>query len=265
MSPDAVALPGLAVAFALGLRHGLDPDHLSAIDALSWRAQGGRWAAWVGVGFALGHGGVVSLGAVGTAWLRSAWIPPAALLSCFDLLPALILAALGLGNLWSLWRGSGLGGPMGQVWSKWPWASHPLGWVGAGASMALVMDTATQAAAWGLAASVGGGPGVALGLGLAFTGGMALVDGLDGALLGKAYSQGNPSRFVPFRQAIAWSTTGVSLVFAAWLFWAWWHPGLELPELWAWSLSLALAALALAAGALAWVMGRQAPPEQALV
>lgn len=264
MSPDGVALPGLAVAFALGLRHGLDPDHLSAIDALSWRARGGAWAPWVGVGFAVGHGGVVSLGAVATAWLRSAWVPPAELLSCFELLPALLLGALGLGNLWSLWRGASTGGPLGRMWAKWPWAAHPLGWVGAGASMALVMDTATQAAAWGLAASVGGGVWVALALGLAFTGGMAVVDGLDGALLGKAYGSGTPAHFVPFRQAIAWGTTVTSLAFAGWLFWAWWHPGVDLPEALSAALGLGLAALALAAGSLAWAMGRKAPVGQRL-
>ena len=51
----------LLVAFALGVRHGTDPDHLTAIDGLSRI----RPRATNGLFFALGHGLVVTALAVG--------------------------------------------------------------------------------------------------------------------------------------------------------------------------------------------------------
>lgn len=46
------------LAVALGMRHGVDPDHLAAVDGLS-RV---RPSPLKGFLFALGHGGIVTLG-----------------------------------------------------------------------------------------------------------------------------------------------------------------------------------------------------------
>lgn len=62
----------LILAVALGLRHGVDPDHLAAIDALS-RLRPSRWN---GVYFALGHGTIVTLLAVGVGGLLAHSIGP---------------------------------------------------------------------------------------------------------------------------------------------------------------------------------------------
>jgi high-affinity nickel-transport protein len=62
----------LTMAFALGLRHGVDPDHLAAIDGLS-RLRPSRWN---GVLFALGHGILVTLLAVGVGGLLAGSIGP---------------------------------------------------------------------------------------------------------------------------------------------------------------------------------------------
>ena len=51
----------LLIAFALGIRHGTDPDHLTAIDGLSRL----RPRAANGLLFAIGHGSVVTLLAAG--------------------------------------------------------------------------------------------------------------------------------------------------------------------------------------------------------
>lgn len=59
------------LAVALGMRHGVDPDHLAAIDGVSRL----RPSPWNGVLFALGHGAVVTLLA----------FPAAALLAQVDL------------------------------------------------------------------------------------------------------------------------------------------------------------------------------------
>ncbi|MEG1327200.1 MAG: hypothetical protein RSD99_20050, partial [Janthinobacterium sp.] len=57
MSVEA-GLPALALIFLLGMRHGLEPDHLAAVDGLTLRSQSvhARWAPWMGALFALGHG-----------------------------------------------------------------------------------------------------------------------------------------------------------------------------------------------------------------
>jgi len=46
------------LAFAFGVKHGLDPDHLATIDGLSrFNAASKPWLAkWAGVFFSLGHG-----------------------------------------------------------------------------------------------------------------------------------------------------------------------------------------------------------------
>src|SRR5258706_15226717 len=65
------ALPGhwlalIAVVFLLGLKHGLDPDHLAAIDGLT-RFNASRrplLSRWSGLLFSAGHGVVVTAAAV---------------------------------------------------------------------------------------------------------------------------------------------------------------------------------------------------------
>ena len=61
-----------ALVFALGLRHGFDPDHLVAIDGMT-RSTKSRWC---GLFFSLGHGLVVTLVGVAIALLAAAWQPP---------------------------------------------------------------------------------------------------------------------------------------------------------------------------------------------
>jgi len=59
----------IALVFALGLRHGFDPDHLVAIDGLtrsSARVRPGM-SRWSGLFFSLGHGAVVTLVGLGVA------------------------------------------------------------------------------------------------------------------------------------------------------------------------------------------------------
>ncbi len=56
----------VAVVFLLGLKHGLDPDHLAAIDGLTRfnAARRPRLARWSGLLFSAGHGVVVTLVAI---------------------------------------------------------------------------------------------------------------------------------------------------------------------------------------------------------
>jgi len=86
---NAVAVVGLA----LGMRHGTDPDHLAAIDGLTRI----RPRATNGVYFALGHGLLVILLAVGIGHF---------LASRFAFVGPWSLIAIGAVNLWRLVRGS---------------------------------------------------------------------------------------------------------------------------------------------------------------
>jgi high-affinity nickel-transport protein len=83
----------LTIVAALGMRHGVDPDHLAAIDGLS-RFHPSRWN---GVFFAMGHGMLVTVLAVGFGTLLAGIVAP---------YTARILLALGLANLVRLLRPS---------------------------------------------------------------------------------------------------------------------------------------------------------------
>src|SRR3989442_14047007 len=61
-----------ALVFVLGLKHGLDPDHLVAIDGFT-RSSRSRWC---GLFFSLGHGVVVTLVGVAVALIATEWQGP---------------------------------------------------------------------------------------------------------------------------------------------------------------------------------------------
>ena len=73
---SGVDLPasGMALFFLLGLRHGIEPDHIAAIDGLTLRAHDHheRHAPWTGTLFALGHGLAVAAIAIGISLLAVA-------------------------------------------------------------------------------------------------------------------------------------------------------------------------------------------------
>jgi high-affinity nickel-transport protein len=148
--------PTLLLAFALGVRHGTDPDHLTAIDGLSRI----RPRASNGLLFAIGHGLVVTLLAAGVGHVlagRAAFFGPWALI------------LIGIVNAWKVFRPS----PLPLVAAR-PLVTQPfvLGMVRAAG-----FETASQLSALILAAQAN--PWL---FGAAFSGGMMLVDGLDGYL-----------------------------------------------------------------------------------
>jgi nickel/cobalt transporter (NiCoT) family protein len=62
------------LAYSLGLRHGLDPDHIAAIDNVTRRfMQEGKRPVAVGFFFALGHSAVVVVASVGIALAAGAF------------------------------------------------------------------------------------------------------------------------------------------------------------------------------------------------
>lgn len=182
----------LALVFALGLRHGLDADHLAAIDGFA-RLRPSRWG---GVLFGLGHGLVVTLLALLVGRLGEG--------SSLDgLAPYLFLGVAGL-NLWRLSR---------------PAAPHthrpsPLLAAGpfvVGLLLAVGMETSSQLAALSLARSL-----PPLLLGLTFTLGMVLADGVDGLLAAQLQRgrDADPRRSELASRAMGWMVVGLSLLFA---------------------------------------------------
>ena len=99
-----LSLAGLATLFALGLRHGLDPDHIAAIDGMALRAhdKGQPHARWTGGLFSLGHGLVVIAIAVLTAALSSQITPPKTLMLVAEWIPLIFLMWVGVVNLKAL-------------------------------------------------------------------------------------------------------------------------------------------------------------------
>lgn len=147
----------LILAGTLGLRHGVDPDHLAAIDGLS-RMRPSRWN---GVLFALGHGALVTLLAVGVGGLISRLLEPYA---------PWLLISMGVLNLWRLKR------PIAHrhiSLSKLRFTSPLIIGVIFGAGF----ETASQLSALVLSADIN--PWI---LGGVFSIGMVLVDGTDGYL-----------------------------------------------------------------------------------
>ena len=186
-----------ALVFALGLRHGLDADHLATIDSmvrLHAHAQR-RFAGWCGTLFSLGHGAVVMIiaGVVGEA--RSHWRPPGWIDSAGAWISIALLVALGIVNLRAVLttpRGDCVAvvGVKGRLLGSWARAQGPWVVAAVGALFALSFDTISQVALFSVTATQFGGLSHALGLGALFVAGMLLTDGMNGLwisrLIGRA-------------------------------------------------------------------------------
>jgi high-affinity nickel-transport protein len=214
-------LAGLGlVAYALGLRHAFDVDHLAAIDnATRNLVARGRSSAGVGFFFSLGH----SLVVVGMVVLIVGAGLPATTLGRFGGglgtgISAGFLLLIGLLNLGALVRrrGTDSGGPLtrlglGRLFRLIgrSWHALPIG-----SLFALGFDTASEVALLALAAGASGGlPFVgALVLPLLFTAGMVLLDTADGLLMATAYgwATSDPGR----RMRINVALTGLSVTVA---------------------------------------------------
>jgi len=144
------------MGLALGMRHGVDPDHLAAIDGLARI----RPRATNGIYFALGHVLVVMLLAMGIGHF---------LASRFAFAGPWSLILIGLVNLWRLLRGA----PASPI-KEPPIIVQPFL---LGMLFAAEFETASQ-----LSALILAGQGRAWLLGVAFSFGVVLVDGLDGYL-----------------------------------------------------------------------------------
>ncbi|GED99441.1 HoxN/HupN/NixA family nickel/cobalt transporter [Gordonia crocea] len=198
---------GLA-AYALGMRHAFDADHIAAIDNTTRRlVDRGRPAATVGLWFSLGHSTVVvllcaalsvGLGAAAAAIaaddsgvhrVAGVWGPTVS---------AVFLLAIAAINVWSIRqarRGTGGAPPGGPVW----WlmrrfesvVDRPSRMFGVGFAFGLGFDTATEVGLLAIAgtATLGRVPWWAvMTLPVLFAAGMAVADTAQGAVMRRAYA-----------------------------------------------------------------------------
>jgi high-affinity nickel-transport protein len=181
------ALPLVALAFVLGAKHGLDADHLAAVDGLTRynAAERPGLARWCGVLFSLGHGAIVVgvAAAVGAAAER--WVVPDWLEAAGAWISIVFLSVLGLLNLAAvlaappdaLVRPVGLrGGWLGRVMRT----SSPGAIMLVGALFAVSFDTMSQAALFALTASQVSEAALGVAAAGAFLLGMMVADGVNG-------------------------------------------------------------------------------------
>lgn len=177
----------MMVVFMLGVQHGIDPDHVAAIDGLTRynATRRPRVSRWSGALFSLGHGLVVTLVAAMVAAFANEWTPPTWLEHLGTWISISFLMCLGIVNLRAVItspkdRPVQIAGAMGTMLASLSRTSHPVLIATVGAAFALSFDTISQAALFSLAASKLAGWFFAAALGLVFMSGMMVSDGLNG-------------------------------------------------------------------------------------
>lgn len=247
------------LALLLGLKHGVEADHLATIDALA-RLQEPRRRAASGLWFALGHGAVVAALAVVAAALPSAWRLPPAGTAAIAAVSALLLLGLGVANLVTVLAAAPGASPAGAAGALQRRVARLVarspGWapVATGAMLALSADTLAMAALFGTAGHGQAVPPVLATAAIAgcFAAGMALVDGLDGWWLTRLLSRADEraaraARTMGWAVALLGITMGVLMLCR--LAWPWLDDRLDGA---AWLLSAA--AIGVVAGAYLWAL-----------
>jgi high-affinity nickel-transport protein len=177
--------------FALGLRHGADPDHLAAIDNLTRNsiATRERLSRFVGTLFAGGHSIMVLAIAMLAGLMGSRIAVHGDVLETAGTWVSIVtLFAIAGFNVRQL--SLGRSGPMaGLKTAMLPKAlraaTSPLAAIPVGLLFGLGFDTSSQVATYALAFTNGGGIVFAAVIGLIFSLGMAVTDTLDSMLVHK--------------------------------------------------------------------------------
>ena len=180
--------PLIVLAFVLGLKHGMDADHLATIDGLTrFNTSAGRirLGRLCGFLFSLGHGIVVCIVAVSA----SIFFQHAAVPSWMDdvgaWVSAFFLVLLGVLNLYAVFSTPSdemvqMAGVKGRWLGSLKSAGHPVLITLVGALFALSFDTLSQAALFSVTAANFGGITCALLLAVCFMTGMMVTDAVNG-------------------------------------------------------------------------------------
>ncbi len=205
----------------LGLKHGLDADHLACIDGLTrYNQRSGRpLARYCGALFSLGHSSVVLSIAVSVALARQQWqAPPVWLQTAGEWASIVCLIVLGILNLRAV-LGSAAGelvapvGIKGQILGQLFQASGPMTVMLVGAVFAVSFDTVGQAAFFALTAARFGGVWHAMVLALLFGAGMVMTDAINGLWISRLIARADRTALVASR-VMSVSVACVSLLIA---------------------------------------------------
>lgn len=177
----------MGVVFMLGLKHGVDPDHLAAIDGLT-RFNAGRrplLSRWSGLLFSAGHGVVVTTVAIVVATVATRWNTPQWLEETGTWISIGFLTLLGVVNLVAVLRTPRDQvvrpvGMKGRFFARFTEVDHPVFIAAVGAAFAISFDTISQAVLFSITGSNLAGWVFAGLLGVIFTGGMIATDALNG-------------------------------------------------------------------------------------
>lgn len=206
----AMTLTAVFLMLALGMRHGIDPEHLAIVNSVTMRAveTGRRHPVLCGLYFALGHGLIITAVAMGVTDLLGLGHLPAWITAISEWLPMSILFVVATVNLIELIRPETQYQPKSVKTRFLPGplrdSAHPLAVFSIGILFAPFVDPATQTAVWAYVIGISGGGLEVAALGCVFTLSMAvtLMLGSRGMLL---LAQGaNQQRAERRRRALGW-------------------------------------------------------------
>lgn len=210
---------GAFAVFALGLRHGADPDHIAAIDNLTRNSFEKRpfLSRFVGTLFAGGHTIMVLAIAALVGYLGTTFAPHGALIEVIGTWISILVLVLIAGlNLRQLKTGEGrLAGVKTRLMPRRlregtsPWLALPIGFL-----FGFGFETSSQIATYALAFGVNGGVTGALIVGAMFCLGMIVTDTLDSVVVHRLVSDRSSMLPATIRVWI-WSVTVVALAVAA--------------------------------------------------
>lgn len=213
---SAIAL----LVFVLGLKHGFDADHLATIDGLTrYNARANpRLARFCGTLFSLGHGAVVVAIAAVVCGLSGMGQVPSWLDAIGAWISIGVLALLGMANLRAVFATPGhetvrLAGVKAGFLGPLMRTARPGVVAGVGALFALSFDTVSQATLFALAGAKFGGWSNALALGLLFTLGMLLTDGINGLWISRLIARADRTARIASR-AMSLVVSSLSLLVA---------------------------------------------------
>ncbi|WP_288879944.1 hypothetical protein [Pedobacter panaciterrae] len=215
-------ITAIFLMFALGLRHGIDPDHIAVIDGLSMRysVTNPKLTSWVGTLFAFGHGSTVTAIAVAISLFNWNWQIDASVLNVLEWIPGMLLILVGIANFYQLRkpdRFKPLGLKVFFIPKRLRESSSPFAVIMLGVCFALVFDTTTQAAAWAYTATGEKSTLTAFLLGSIFSLGMIFTDTLDSRILSGLIRQSERlenragERIIRYRRGLGWIIVMLSL------------------------------------------------------
>ncbi len=206
-----------ALAFALGMRHGFDADHLATIDGLTrYNARANpRLSRLAGTLFSLGHGAVVVLVALAAGTLASGWQTPGWLELTGAAVSVVFLFGLAFLNVRAVLAADpqavvATAGLKARLLGRFlnirrAWAIAAVGML-----FALSFDTVSQAALFALAAGRFGGLSNALFVAALFVLGMLAVDGANGLWINRLIRRADRTAVIASR-VMALAVAGISL------------------------------------------------------